>query len=100
MFLSLHRSEGFGLNILEALLLGKHVVATNWSANAEYGPRFPNYHGIKYKLVPYDDWTAHYQDKNFDWADPDHDAAVDALRKRIKERQRKIAPLALAEVCG
>lgn len=87
VFLSLHRSEGFGLNILEALLLGKQAVATNWSANAEYGPRFPNYHGVSYKLVPYSDWTAHYQDKDFDWAEPDHDVAVDELRKCLRGNQ-------------
>jgi glycosyltransferase involved in cell wall biosynthesis len=99
VFLSLHRSEGFGLNILEALLLGKDVVATNWSANAEYGPRFPHYHGIKYKLVPYQDWTAHYQDKNFAWADPDHGAAVDALTTRFKDRKRSTVAPVLMDAC-
>ncbi|MDB5595865.1 MAG: glycosyl transferase group 1, partial [Hyphomicrobiales bacterium] len=33
LYMSLHRSEGFGLNILEALMIGKPVVATHWSAN-------------------------------------------------------------------
>ena len=33
--LSLHRSEGFGLVPAEAMLLGKPVVATDWSATAE-----------------------------------------------------------------
>jgi hypothetical protein len=33
---SLHRSEGYGLGLAEATFLGKPVVATNWSGNAEF----------------------------------------------------------------
>jgi glycosyltransferase involved in cell wall biosynthesis len=71
LYLSLHRSEGFGLNIYEALLLGKRVVATDWSANAEYGPRFANYFGVPFRMTPYRDWTGHYADGSFEWAEPD-----------------------------
>lgn len=67
LYLSLHRSEGFGLNIYEALLLGKKVVATHWSANAEYGPRFENYVGIACDLTRSLDWTGHYADSQFAW---------------------------------
>ena len=70
LYLSLHRAEGFGLNIYEALLLGKRVVATHWSANAEYGPRFPNYIGVRAQMTPYRDWLAHYSDGRFEWAEP------------------------------
>ena len=35
-FLSLHRSEGFGLAIAECMALGKPVISTNWSAPAEF----------------------------------------------------------------
>jgi glycosyltransferase involved in cell wall biosynthesis len=76
VYVSLHRSEGFGLNIYEALLLRKQVVATDWSANAEYGPRFETYNGVPYKLVPYEDWTSAYPDKNFSWAEPDEGRAA------------------------
>jgi glycosyltransferase involved in cell wall biosynthesis len=68
LFLSLHRSEGFGLNIYEALLLGKPVVATNWSANSEYGPFFPNYIPVPPHLTRYRDWTGHYAERDFAWA--------------------------------
>lgn len=86
LYLSLHRSEGFGLNIYEALLLGKRVVATDWSANAEYGPRFPNYVGVPFRLVPYCDWTGHYADQDFLWADPLDEVAL--LIARPPSRQR------------
>jgi glycosyltransferase involved in cell wall biosynthesis len=35
-YVSLHRAEGFGLICAEAMLLGKPVIATNWSANTEF----------------------------------------------------------------
>lgn len=35
-FVSLHRSEGFGLSIAECMYLGKPVIATDWSASAEF----------------------------------------------------------------
>ena len=71
LYLSLHRSEGFGLPIYESLLLGKRVVATHWSANTEYGPRFPNYVGVPAQMTRYRDWTGHYADGAFEWAEPD-----------------------------
>jgi len=35
-FVSMHRSEGFGRNIAECMLLGKPVIATNWSGNLDF----------------------------------------------------------------
>lgn len=81
VYLSLHRSEGFGLNIYEALLLGKPTVATDWSANAEYGPGFANYHPVKYELRPYRDWLGHYSEGDFSWASADIADAARQLRQ-------------------
>jgi hypothetical protein len=79
VFLSLHRSEGYGLNIHEALLCGKIVIATHWSANAEYGPRYPHYYPVRSHPIRYRDWTNHYQDNQFYWADPDISHAAELL---------------------
>jgi len=35
-YISLHRGEGLGLGILEALALRKPVIATNYGGNTEY----------------------------------------------------------------
>lgn len=80
VYLSLHRAEGYGLNIRECLGFGTPVVATDYSANAEYGPAFPNYRGLPWRPVPYRDWTGHYPDRDFTWAEVSIAAARDALR--------------------
>lgn len=99
VYLSLHRSEGYGLNIHEALACGKPVVATHWSANAEYGPAFGNYCPVGFKLVDYRDWTGHYADAAFQWADCDLGAAAETLRDRRDRHVRERAwPAGLAEV--
>lgn len=35
-FVSLHRSEGFGLGLAESMALGKPVIGTNWSGNVDF----------------------------------------------------------------
>lgn len=86
VYLSLHRSEGYGLNLAECLSIGKPVVATDWSANTEYGPRFPSYRGVSYQLVKYRDWMHHFAETKFMWAEADITAAADRLRLIRKER--------------
>jgi len=82
VYLSLHRSEGYGLNIHECLLHGVPVVATHWSANVEYGPDYPHYHPVPATLVPYrGDWLLHYPGEAFRWAEPDTDEAARILRR-------------------
>lgn len=49
-YISLHRSEGFGLTIAEAMALGKPVIATGYSGNMEF-MNVNNSFPIKYKIV-------------------------------------------------
>ncbi len=35
-YVSLHRSEGFGLTVAESMYLGKPVISTDWSATSEF----------------------------------------------------------------
>eukprot|EP00450_Noctiluca_scintillans_P013525 CAMPEP_0194489358 /NCGR_PEP_ID=MMETSP0253-20130528/8926_1 /TAXON_ID=2966 /ORGANISM="Noctiluca scintillans" /LENGTH=707 /DNA_ID=CAMNT_0039329811 /DNA_START=313 /DNA_END=2433 /DNA_ORIENTATION=+ len=41
VFVSLHRSVGFGLALFETMMLGKPVIATNYSGNLEYMSAVP-----------------------------------------------------------
>ena len=77
-FVSLHRSEGLGLNILDMMALGRPCIATGYSGNLDF--MSPD-NSI---LIP---WTmrrvaaADYPlGAGQWWAEPDHDAAVAALR--------------------
>lgn len=80
VYLSLHRAEGYGLNIRECLDAGIDVVATDYSANAEYGPAFDTYHPVPWRPVPYRDWNGHYPDGRFEWAEADVSAAARILQ--------------------
>jgi len=86
LYLSLHRSEGFGLAIYEALLAGKTVAATDWSAPAEYGSKFPNYIPVPFQLVPYSDWTGYYGRQRFMWAEALPGAVSTELLRKPAER--------------
>lgn len=77
-YVSLHRSEGFGLTIAEAMLFGKPAVATDYSGNCDFlsaETGFP----IPYKLVSIADDHGPYH-AGQQWAEPDLDYAADVLR--------------------
>ena len=48
---SLHRSEGFGLLMAEAMFLGKPVIATNYSGNTDF-TRPDNSLLVDYRMIP------------------------------------------------
>lgn len=88
VLLSLHRSEGFGLNIREAMEAGKPVVATNWSAPAEFLTEHALAFPIPYDLVRYKDYLNTYNNSALSWASPDVEtAAVTLQRLRFAMRE-------------
>jgi glycosyltransferase involved in cell wall biosynthesis len=77
-FVSLHRSEGFGLAVAEAMYLGKPVIATGWSAPAEYLGR-ENGLPARYALVELSENHGPYA-KGSTWAEPDVGHAAELMR--------------------
>jgi glycosyltransferase involved in cell wall biosynthesis len=81
--LSLHRAEGFGLLMAEAMLHGVPAVATGWSGNVDF--MTPDDSGlVKYTLVPVDDPQGTYTVPGAEWAEADVGDAA-AWLKRLYE---------------
>jgi glycosyltransferase involved in cell wall biosynthesis len=72
--ISLHRSEGFGLHLAEAIALEKAVIATNWSGNTEF-MNIENSYPVKFEIVEIKDNLGQYR-KGAHWAQPNLDSAV------------------------
>ena len=78
-YVSLHRSEGLGLTMAEAMALGKPVIATAYSGNVEFMSEANSY------LVPYElvdvpsTWWAY--EPGATWAEPNVGAAAELMRR-------------------
>jgi glycosyltransferase involved in cell wall biosynthesis len=77
-FISLHRSEGFGLWIAECMARGKPCIVTNYSGNVDFTNR-SNSLPIGYTMIRVRRGEYPFGDGQW-WADPDLDEAVSALR--------------------
>lgn len=95
VLLSLHRAEGFGLPIAEAMSLGKCVVATGWSGNMDFCSEDTTAL-VPYTLAPAVDPTNRYpMDDDAKWAEPDIAAAASLLRS-LYDNERKRLTIAAA----
>ena len=81
-YVSLHRAEGLGFGMAEAMFLGKPVIATNYSGNLEFMSK-NNSLLVKYKLIKIKK-NDYIHRKNQYWADPDKNHAA-YLMKKIRE---------------
>ncbi len=78
-YVSLHRSEGFGLGPAEALALGKPVIATDWSSTTDFV--HPDHAcPVACRLVPVGETVGPYEAWQH-WAEPDLDDAAEAMRR-------------------
>jgi Glycosyltransferases involved in cell wall biogenesis len=83
VFVSLHRSEGFGRGLAEALQLGLHVIATDFGGNTDFCTG-PLAHPVQFKRVPIPRGAYPCADGH-DWAEPDLNHAVCLLKKVASE---------------
>ena len=83
VYVSLHRSEGFGLTLAESMSLGKAVIGTAYSANTEF-MQADNSFLIPYTLVPTgNDYP--YPELNNVWAEPNVEEAAKAMKRLHNE---------------
>lgn len=75
-YVSLHRSEGLGLGMAQAMALGKPVIATGYSGNLDF-MRPGSSLLVDYELVEIKETSGPYERGNF-WAEPD---VADAAKK-------------------
>jgi glycosyltransferase involved in cell wall biosynthesis len=83
-FVSLHRAEGFGRGIAEALSLNLDVIATGYGGNVEFCEAV-DASLVGYELVRLapDEYV---EAENNYWAEPDLEAAADAMRLVASKR--------------
>ncbi|MGN6423657.1 MAG: glycosyltransferase [Asticcacaulis sp.] len=79
IIISLHRAEGFGLPLAEAMAAGKAVIATGWSGNMQFMTS-DNSWPVGYRLVPA---TPRYNGPLAQWAEPDLSSAREGLERLI-----------------
>jgi glycosyltransferase involved in cell wall biosynthesis len=89
-YVSLHRCEGFGFPIAEAMALGKPVVATDYSGSTDF---LDEETGFPIRWTP---WTLGWPLRDYAagtvWAEPDEAHAVETLRRVVSdpsERERR-----------
>ncbi|EAR19352.1 glycosyltransferase [Synechococcus sp. W2B2] len=88
VFLSLHRSEGFGRGMAEALQLGVDVITTDFGGNTDFC-KGPLAHPVRWRKAPIPRGSYPNADGH-SWAEPDLGHAAD-LCQRVAERRHAIA---------
>lgn len=83
-YVSLHRAEGFGLGIAEAMAMGKPVVATGWSGNMDF-MNVSNSLPVRYHLKPLEYDIGPYQSGTL-WAEPDLEHAATLMRSLFESK--------------
>jgi glycosyltransferase involved in cell wall biosynthesis len=80
---SLHRSEGFGLTLAEAMAHGKPVIATGYSGNLAF-MNDGNSYLVPYKLTELEEDIGSYPAGSV-WAEPDLDSAAGLMKRVVEE---------------
>ena len=81
-YISLHRAEGFGLTMAEAMGYGKPTIGTGYSGNLDF-MNAENSCLVKYAKVKMDPGLYHGQQR--EWAEPDPDDAACHMRRIFED---------------
>lgn len=102
LYASLHRSEGFGLPLAEAIMAGTPVLATNWSGSTDFCAPEHTF-TVDYVLVPFADSHPDYEQvAGARWADPSVEHAAFQMQRARDDRAaaRAKAREARRALCG
>jgi glycosyltransferase involved in cell wall biosynthesis len=96
-YVTLHRSEGWGFGMIEAMSLGLPVIATGYSGNLEFCKEDNSW------LVNYEESYLSPEDYIFvipgqKWAKPNHESAVAAIREAYDSPQVRARKASAAQV--
>lgn len=84
VYVSLHRCEGFGITLAEAMLARKPVIATGWSGNIDF-MNAENSYLVDYELITLQNDDGPYMAGEV-WADPSVDHAAQCMRQAYENR--------------
>jgi glycosyltransferase involved in cell wall biosynthesis len=105
VLLALHRSEGLGLHLMEAMSLGRAVVATGWSGNMDFMTP-DNSVDVRYSLVParsrHSAYASELARPGQVWAEADVEHAAAELRALhlSPDRRRALGARAAGDMDG
>ena len=85
VYVSLHRSEGLGLGMLEAMFLGKPTIATGYGGNLEFMNK-ENSYLVDYELTPIENDFGPYK-KGWLWARPSVTHAAALMNAAIADKE-------------
>lgn len=96
-YVSLHRSEGLGLMLAEAMELGIPTIATGYSGNVDFMTA-ENSYLVDFNMVPIGEVPAY--GGLGEWADPDEEDAAHAMRKLFldDELRGRLSRQAIADI--
>jgi glycosyltransferase involved in cell wall biosynthesis len=84
-YISLHRAEGLGLGLAEAMYMGKPTIATGYSGNLEFMDG-NNSILVPYNLIPVA-WGDYPNAFGAKWADPDIKIAAQKMKELVVNKQ-------------
>jgi glycosyltransferase involved in cell wall biosynthesis len=83
-YVSLHRSEGIGLTIAEAMASGKPVIATGWSGNVDFMD-VSNSYPVGFELTTIKESIGPYH-AGETWAEPSVEHAAALMRRIVEDK--------------